>query len=118
MPSAPRPLQEETGVSGREAIGLLLASPHLRIVALVVACCAAGAATIVEQQLNMVAEAFKGLEGDASIAVFLAKVTVYASVVGFILQVAVTSRIHRSLGLAFALMLLPVALGSTAIIVL
>ena len=33
------------------------------------------------------------------------------------LQVAVTSRIHRSLGLAFALMLLPVALGSTAIIV-
>jgi AAA family ATP:ADP antiporter len=112
-----RPLQEETGVSGREAIGLLLASPHLRIVALVVAC-AAGAATIVEQQLNMVAEASKGLEGDASIAVFLAKVTVYASVVGFMLQVAVTSRIHRSLGLAFALMLLPVVLGSTAIIVL
>src|SRR5687767_663801 len=44
-----RPLHEETGVGGREAIGLLLASPHLRTVALVVAC-AAAAATVVEQQ--------------------------------------------------------------------
>src|SRR5687767_15173986 len=112
-----RPLPEETGIGGREAIGLLLASPHLRIVALVVAC-AAGAATIVEQQLNMAAEAFKGLEGDAGIAAFLARVIVYTSVVGFVLQVAVTSRIHRSFGLAFALVLLPIALGSAAIIIL
>ena len=112
-----RPLYEEKGVGGREAIGLLLASPHLRIVALVVAC-AAAAATIVEQQLNMVAEAFKGLEGDAGIAAFLAQVIVYTSVVGFVLQVAVTSRIHRSFGLAFALLLLPIALGSTAIVIL
>ena len=77
--------------------------------ALVVAC-AAGAATIVEQQLNMVAEAFKGLEGDASIAVFLAKVTTPRSSASC-LQVAVTSRIHRSLGLAFALMLLRLRSG-------
>src|SRR5688572_13767598 len=84
-----RPLHEETGVGGREAIGLLLASPHLRTVALVVAC-AAAAATVVEQQLNMAAEAFKGFEGDAGIAAFLARVTVYASVAGFVLQVAVT----------------------------
>ena len=112
-----RPLPEEAGIGGREAIGLLLASPHLRIVALVVAC-AAAAATIVEQQLNMAAEAFKGPEGDAGIAAFLAQVIVYTSVVGFVLQVAVTSRIHRSFGLAFALVLLPIALGSAAIIIL
>ena len=109
-----RPLHEEPGIAGREAIAVLLASPHVRIVALVVAC-AAAAATIVEQQLNMAAEAFKGLEGDASIAALLAKVILYSSVVGFVVQVAVTSRIHRSLGLAFALLLLPIALGSAAI---
>jgi AAA family ATP:ADP antiporter len=110
-------MREEAGVGGREAIAALLNSPHLRIVALVVACAAAGA-TIVEQQLNMAAEAFKGLEGDAGIAAFLAQVIVYTSVVGFLLQVVVTSRIHRSFGLAFALLLLPIALGSTAVIVL
>ncbi len=44
--------------------------------------------------------------------------TVYTSVVGFALQVVATSRIHRSLGLAFALLLLPVALGSMAILIL
>jgi AAA family ATP:ADP antiporter len=107
---------EETGLGGREGAGLLLQSPHLRIIALTVACAAAGAA-IVEQQLNMAAEALNGSD-DAGIAVFLAQVTVYTSVVGFVLQVAVTSRIHRSLGLAFALLLLPVALGSMALLVL
>jgi AAA family ATP:ADP antiporter len=112
-----RSLHEETGVGGREAVNLLLASPHLRIVGLVVAC-AAAAATIVEQQLNMAAEAFKGLEGDAGIAAFLAQVIVYTSLVGFVLQVAVTSRIHRSFGLAFALLLLPIALGSAAVVIL
>ncbi len=34
------------------------------------------------------------------------------------IQVGLTSRIHRSLGLAFALLILPVSLGSTAIIIL
>ena len=108
---------DEGGVGGREAIHLLLHSRHFRVVALAVMCAAAGA-TIVEQQLNMAAEALKGHEGDAAIAVFLAQIAFYTSIVGFILQVVATSRIHRSLGLAFALVLLPVALGSMATVIL
>ena len=107
---------DEGGFGGREAIHLLLQSRHFRIVALAVVCAAAGA-TIVEQQLNMAAEALKGHEGDAAIAAFLARIIVYTSIVGFILQVLATSRIHRSLGLAFALVLLPVALGSMAMVI-
>ena len=37
--------------------------------------------------------------------------TFYLSLAGFVVQVGLTSRIHRSLGLAFALLLLPVGLG-------
>ena len=33
--------------------------------------------------------------------------TFYLSIVGFLVQVGLTSRIHRSLGLAFALLILP-----------
>ena len=108
---------DEVGVGGREGIRLLLQSRHVRVVALAVVCAAAGA-TIVEQQLNMAAEALKGQEGDAAIAAFLAQIIVYTSIVGFILQVLATSRIHRSFGLAFALVLLPVALGSMATVIL
>src|SRR4030095_12922897 len=63
-------------------------------------------------------EALKGHEGDAAIAAFLAQIIVYTSIVGFILQVVATSRTHRSLGLVFALVLLPVALGSMATVIL
>jgi AAA family ATP:ADP antiporter len=108
---------DEAGVGGREGIRLLLQSRHARVIALTVMCAAAGA-TIVEQQLNMAAEALKGDQGAAAIAAFLAQIAVLTSIIGFILQVAATSRIHRSLGLAFALVLLPVALGSMATVIL
>ena len=108
---------DEKGVGGREGIRLLLQSRHIRVIAFAVVCAAAGA-TIVEQQLNMAAEALKGHEGAAAIAVFLAQIGVVTSMIGFILQVVATSRIHRSLGLAFALVLLPVALGSMAMVIL
>jgi AAA family ATP:ADP antiporter len=108
---------DEAGVGGREGIRLLLQSRHARVIALAVVCAAAGA-TIVEQQLNMAAEALKGSEGAGAIAGFLAQIAVLTSIFGFILQVAATSRIHRSLGLAFALVLLPVALGSMAMVIL
>ena len=65
----------------------------------------------------MAAEATGGRRD--GIAAFLAEVTACASrSAGFVVQVALTSRIHRSLGLAFALLLLPVTLGSSAIVVL
>ena len=40
------------------------------------------------------------------------------STIGFVVQVWLTSRIHRYLGIGFALMILPVSLGSTGVIML
>jgi AAA family ATP:ADP antiporter len=106
---------EERGVGGREALRLMAQSRHLKVMALVIGFAAAGAA-IVQQQLSMAAEA---TGGDAiGIAKFLSEVTVYVSLAGFVVQMTLTSLIHRSLGLAFAMLLLPVALGSTATVVL
>ena len=44
--------------------------------------------------------------------------TFYLSIIGFVVQVGLTSRIHRSLGLGFALLILPVSLGATATLIL
>jgi ATP:ADP antiporter, AAA family len=108
-------LVDEQGLGSRDALGLLLVSPHIRIVALVIGL-AAGGAAIIDQQLSMAAEA--NHEGDEAIAAFLAQVMVYVSLAGFVVQLTFTSRIHRSLGLLFALLLLPVALGGTALLIL
>ena len=40
------------------------------------------------------------------------------SLAGFVIQVWLTSRIHRSLGIGFALLMLPFSLGTTAVIML
>ena len=108
---------EEEGVSGGEAIRMLRDSKHLQIIAIVIGCAAMGAA-IIEQQLNMAAEANLGPGQTDSITAFLAQVTVYLSLIGFAIQVGLTSRIHRLLGLGFALMILPVSLGATAVVML
>ncbi len=107
---------EGRGVGG-EAIRLLFGSRHLQIIALVIAFAALGA-TIIDQQLNMAAEASKGASDTDAITGFLAQVTFYLSVIGFVVQVGLTGRIHRSLGLVFALLVLPVSLGATATIIL
>ena len=96
-----------------EAITLLLQSKHLQIIAIVIGCAAMGGA-IVEQQLNMAAEAHLGRSATDGITQFLAQVTVYLSLIGFVIQIAITSRVHRLLGLGFALLILPVSLGMTA----
>jgi AAA family ATP:ADP antiporter len=108
-------VEEERGVGGAEALRLLSQSAHLRMIALVIGLAAAGA-TIVDLQLNLAVEA-TGASEDA-ITAFLAKVGIYLSVAGFVVQVGLTSRIHRSFGLAVALLLLPFTLGSTAIVIL
>ena len=91
-------------------------SRSLRILALAVGCAAAGAA-VVDQQLNMAAEALSGESGD-SIAAFLAQVTLYLSVAGFVVQVALISRIHRTLGIGVALLLLPLGFSASAAVIL
>lgn len=108
---------EEEGVSSGEAIQLLGSSRHLQVIALVIAFAAVGAA-IIEQQLNMAAAEAKGASNSDAIAAFLAQVTVYLSLIGFVIQVGLTSRIHRVLGIGFALLVLPVSLGTTAVIML
>ena len=113
--SAQSLVEEERGVGGAEALRMLTRSAHLRVIALVIGL-AAGGAAIIEQQLNMVAEATGASED--GITAFLANITMYLSLAGFVVQIGLTSRIHRSLGLAVALLLLPLSLGSSAAVVL
>jgi AAA family ATP:ADP antiporter len=110
-------VEEEKGTSGAEAIQLLRSSRHLQVIAMVIAFAAIGAA-IVEQQLNMAAAEAKGSTNSDAIAAFLAQITVYLSLIGFVIQVGLTSRIHRVLGIGFALLILPFSLGFTAVIML
>ena len=108
---------EEEGVGGKEAFRLLRESRHLQIIALVIAFAAVGAG-LIEQQLNMAAEAFKGRSATDNLTEFLAQVTLYLSAIGFFIQVALTSRIHRYLGVGFALLVLPTSLGVTGVVML
>lgn len=105
------------GVGGREVVRLLSASRPLKVLALTVGCAAAGAA-VVDQQLNMAAEALRGDGGGDSIAALLASVTAYLSLAGFVVQVALTSRIHRSAGVGAALLVLPLGFSASAAIIL
>ena len=109
-------VKEEKGLRAGEAFALLRQSQHLQIIALVISFASIGAA-IIEQQLNMAAQASKGADTDA-ITAFLAQVGLWMSAIGFVIQVWLTSRIHRYLGIGFALLVLPVSLGSTALVML
>lgn len=111
------PTADEEGVGGKEALRLLRHSTHLQIIALVIGFAAIGAG-IIEQQLNMAAQQIKGQGSTDAITGFLAQVTLYLSLIGFLIQVGLTSRIHRLLGLGFALLVLPTSLGATGMIML
>lgn len=110
-------VKREKGVSATEAFNLLRHSKHLQIIALVISFAAVGAA-IIEQQLNMAAQAAKGAGATDSITAFLAQIGLWTSSIGFVIQIWLTSKIHRYLGIGFALMVLPVSLGSTAVVML
>jgi AAA family ATP:ADP antiporter len=114
---APAPHGEEAGVGGAEAIRLLARSRHLQLISAVIGFAAIGAA-VIDQQLNMAAEEMKGAGATDAITGFLAQVSFYLSVAGFVVQVGLTSQIHRSFGLAVALMILPIGLASTAALIL
>jgi len=108
-------LPERKGLRIGQAINLLRHSKHLQTIALVI-CFAAVGAAIIDQQLNMAAEEIMGQEN--AIAGFLAELTFLISTFGLLIQLFLTSRIHRYLGIGFALLILPIGLGSTAVIVL
>lgn len=105
------------GVGGREVVRQLSRSRPLQVLALTVGCAAAGAA-VVDQQLNMAAEAMRGEQGGDAIAALLAAVTAYLSLAGFVVQVALISRIHRSAGIGAALLLLPLGFSASAAFIL
>ena len=107
----------DKGVGGKEAFRLLRESKHLQLIAVIIALAAIGAG-LLDQQLNMAVEETRGDAGAAGIAQFLGQVQLYLSLAGFIIQVWLTSRIHRYLGIGFALLILPVGLGATAILLL
>ncbi len=115
QPGQAPPPGVEQGVGIGEAVRLLAQSRHLQIISLVIACAALGAA-IIDQQLSMAAAAVK--DTDAGLTSFLAEITFYLSLVSFVVQVGLTSRIHRSLGLTVALLVLPMGLGVSAVAIL
>lgn len=108
---------EEEGVGAGEALRLLRNSRHLQVISLIIGFAAIGAA-IVEQQLNMATEAVKGQANVDSITAFLGEVQLYTSIIGFVIQVWLTSKIQRYLGIGFALLILPASLGITGTIML
>jgi len=110
-------VKEQKGVSLAEAFSLLRRSRHLQIIALVISFSSIGAA-VIEQQLNMAAEASKGQEATDALTAFLAQVALWTSSIAFIIQVWLTSKIHRYLGIGFALLVLPISMGSTAVVML
>ena len=97
---------KKEGVGFGEAIQLLRRSKQLQLIAGLISFAAVGA-KILDQQLIMATE--ESFEGD-SVAAFLAGVRFYLSLIAFIIQIWLTSRIHRYLGIGFALLILPVSL--------
>lgn len=102
-------------VGGGEALAMLRQSKHLQLIALIIGFGALGAATL-EQQLYMASEA--EVVGKDAITSFLAGITFYISVIGFVIQVYFTARVYKLLGIGFALAILPVSLGTTAVMVI
>jgi AAA family ATP:ADP antiporter len=115
--SAAEDADQAESVGAGEAFRLLRQSSHLRLIALVISFAAVGAAMI-EQQLNMAAEANLGSHATDAITSLLGWIGVWTSAIGLMIQVWLTSRIHRYLGIGFALMVLPVSLGTSAVIML
>ena len=108
---------DKKGVGGAEAFRMLRESKHLQLIALIIGFAAIGAG-LLDQQLNMAVEETQGDEGAAGIAALLGEVQLYLSIAGFVIQIWLTSRIHRYLGIGFALLILPVGLGATGAVIL
>jgi AAA family ATP:ADP antiporter len=107
--------EDDSGMSPLEAIKLLRESKHFQVIALVISFAAIGAG-IIEQQLNMAVE--DAIPGKDARTALLANVIFYSSMAGFFIQIFLTSRVHRLLGIGFALLLMPVTTVSTAALML
>jgi ATP/ADP translocase/CRP-like cAMP-binding protein len=110
-------IEEEKGVSISRAMSMLRGSRQIQLIAVVISFGSLGA-LLIDQQLNMAAEVFKGAGQEDAIGAFLAQVRFYLSAAAFVIQVWITPRIHRYLGIGFALLILPTNLGATAALIL
>jgi AAA family ATP:ADP antiporter len=117
VPAAAAVGDEEQGVSLPRAFALLRGSRQIQLIAVVIGFGSLGAA-LIDQQLNMAAEVFKGAGQEDAIGGFLAQVRFYLSAAAFVIQVWITPRIHRYLGIGFALLILPTNLALTASLIL
>ncbi len=104
---------EDPGPGAAAALRLLVTSRQVRLIAVVITFGALGAA-IMDQQVNMATQEFVGRDETDSITAFLGAVRFWLSAAAFFIQVFLTSRIHRFLGVGFALMVLPVNLAVMA----
>ena len=116
-PAAAAAGDEERGVSLARAFSLLSGSRQIQLISVVIGFGALGAA-LIDQQLNMAAEVFKGAGQEDAIGAFLAQVRFYLSAAAFVIQVWITPRIHRYLGIGFALLILPTNLAITAALII
>ena len=98
------------------ALTLVRQEPSLRRIASLVSLAAIGS-VLIDQQLNMAAEEFRGGSED-SVTSFLASVRFLLSAVSLVFQVFFVKRIYRLLGVGFAVLTLPVSLGITAVVIL
>ena len=108
---------EEGRVVGfADALRLIRESPSLGQITLLVSFSAFGA-ILLDQQLNMAAEQFRGGNQNA-IASFLASVRFLLSASALLIQVVLVKQIYRFLGVGVALLILPVTLGITSALIL
>jgi len=110
-------VDEERGVSFSRAMALLRDSRQIQLIAIVIAFGSFGAA-LLDQQLSMATEEVKGRGETDAIGAFLAQVRFWLSAAAFVIQVWITPRIHKYLGIGFALIILPTNLLITAGIML
>lgn len=99
-----------------DAWRLIRDSPSLRQITLLVSFAACGA-IVLDQQLSMAAEQFRG-GGQDDITRFLASVRFFLSTSALLIQVLLVKQIYRFLGVGVALLILPITLGLTSTLIL
>ena len=108
--------EEGRAVGFADALRLIRESPSLGQITLLVSFSAFGA-ILLDQQLNMAAEQFRGGNQNA-ITSFLASVRFLLSASALLIQVVLVKQIYRFLGVGVALLILPVTLGITSALIL
>jgi AAA family ATP:ADP antiporter len=109
--------EELGGLGPIEALNLFRNSRQVQLIAIVITFGALGA-NILDLQVSLATQEFKGRGQTDAMTAFFGTIRFWISFAGFIIQVFLTSRIHRLLGIGFALMVLPINLSAMAGVIL